>query len=335
MGVVDLKQISLFRDIVRERSVTRGAGLNGVSQSAASQQIHELERGLGMQLLDRSTRPLKLTPAGRIYYDFCRDVLRRKDEFQVALDRLKRETESSVRIACIYSVGLSEMSWVEARFRQLHAEAELVVEYLRPERVYEAVADDRADLGLVSYPEPSKDIRVIPWRQEVMVLVAPAEHPLGLNTFLSPEQLGGLDFVAFDDDLPVARALRRFFREHSVDVNVVMHFDNVLMIKEAVAMGSGVSILPERAISHELAQGRLIGIPLESPGLYRPLGIIHHRSKRFSPAVRSFLDLLARHADEPQPPRLVPRPVAVTRQAKGNQTGPDAGLSFGMSPHRS
>ena len=68
---------------------------------------------LGIELLDRSTRPLVVTPAGQLYADFCRDVLRRKEEFEVALDQLKQEVEGTVRVASIYSVGLERdgRSW--------------------------------------------------------------------------------------------------------------------------------------------------------------------------------------------------------------------------------
>lgn len=249
-----------------------------------------------MKLIDRGTRPLKLTDAGRLYYEFCRDALRRKEEFDVALDRMKRRVEGTVRVVSIYSIGLSEMSRLEICFRRAYPDAELEVEFLRPERVYTAIEADQADIGLLSYPEASKHIKVIHWRDEVMVVAAPPDHPLAANTFLSAKQLERQPFVGFDDDLPIARDLRRFFREHGVRVSVTLHFDNVLMIKEAVALGSGISILPERVISDEIAQERLIGIPLESPGLYRPVGIVHHRKKRFNQATQAFLRMLEREA---------------------------------------
>ena len=71
---VNYDQLKIFRDVARERSITRGAELNGMSQSAASQHIQELERSLETELLDRRTRPLRLTPAGELYYNFCRDA---------------------------------------------------------------------------------------------------------------------------------------------------------------------------------------------------------------------------------------------------------------------
>ena len=61
--------------------------------------------------------PLVVTPAGHLYADFCRDVLRRREEFSVALDQLKHEVEGTVRVASIYSVGLSEMVQLETGIR--------------------------------------------------------------------------------------------------------------------------------------------------------------------------------------------------------------------------
>ncbi|MGH9614467.1 MAG: LysR family transcriptional regulator substrate-binding protein, partial [Bryobacteraceae bacterium] len=64
------------------------------------------------------------------------------------------------------------------------------------------------------------------------------------------------------------------------------------MIKEAVAHGSGVSIMPARIMHSEVAQGRMIPIPFSGAGLFRPLGIIHRRRKRFQRAAQAFLELL-------------------------------------------
>lgn len=286
------EHLKLFRDIVQTRSVSRGAALNGISQSAASQHLHELEKQLGTQLLDRSTRPIEPTEAGRIYYEFCRDVLRRKEEFDVALEELKERAEGTVRVAAIYSVGISDMEELEKQFAQHMPGAELRVEYLRPEKVYEAVVNDQADLGILSYPDSNKEVTAILWRLEPMMVAAAPSHPLAKHKSLPPQELAGQDFVAFDDDLRIGREVKRFLREQGVEVNVVMHFDNIQTMKEAVALGTGVSILPVRMMRVDIEQGRLTAIPFEDVGLVRPLGIIHRRKKRLSRAMQVFLELL-------------------------------------------
>jgi DNA-binding transcriptional LysR family regulator len=289
---VIFENLKLFRDIAQTKSISRGATLNEISQSAASQYMQEMERRLGVGLLDRTTRPLALTPAGKLFFDLCRDVLRREEQFQLQLDNLKGSVEGAVRVASIYSIGLSEMSSLQDEFAARFPHTELHVDYLRPDKVYEAVMADQADLGLVSYPVGTKDLAVIPWREEEMAVAAPPSHPLAKKTVLVPADLNGQEFVGFDEELMIRRELDHFFREQGIEIQLAMQFDNIQMIKEAVALGSGISILPARTMQAEIAQGRLVSIPLHAPELVRPVGIVHRKRKRFSHAVESFLELL-------------------------------------------
>jgi DNA-binding transcriptional LysR family regulator len=287
----------LFRDIAQARSVSRGASQNGISQSAASQHIQELEKRLGISLLDRTTRPLTLTAAGKLYVDLCRDVLRREEEFEAALDELKARVEGEVRVASIYSIGLSEMSRLQEEFSLRCPSAQLHVDYLRPQKIYEALLADQADLGLVSYPEATKELAVIPWREEEMVVATPVSHPLARKAVLRPADLEGQDFIGFDEDLSIRRELDRFFREQGIEIHLAMQFDNIQMIKEAVALGSGISILPARTMLAEVEQGRLAAVPLHAPDLVRPLGIVHRKRKKFNRAAQAFLELLQEAPD--------------------------------------
>jgi LysR family transcriptional regulator, transcriptional activator of the cysJI operon len=287
----------LFRDIVQSRSFSRAAGMNNLSQSAASQQIQELEKSLGVTLLDRSHRPLVVTPAGLLYNDFCRDLLRRKEEFDAALGVLKQQVEGTVRVASIYSVGLSEMVRLEKQFSERHPEAGLDVQYLRPDKVYAAVLADEADLGLVSYPQASREIHVISWRQEEMVVASAPDHDLAkkaatIQGAIPASELTGIEFIGFDEELPIRADVDRFLKEQNVEVNVVHHFDNIEMVKEAVSHGVGVSIMPHRVMREDIRQKRLTAIRIAGATLYRPLGIIHRKRKRFYRVAQAFLDLL-------------------------------------------
>ncbi|MGH9662272.1 MAG: LysR family transcriptional regulator [Bryobacteraceae bacterium] len=282
----------LFRDIAHHKSISRGAVLSGMSQSAASQHLQELEKKLGVTLVDRSTRPLALTEAGELYDLMCRDVLLRQDEFLTAVEGLKGGVEGKVRVASIYSIGLSEMTRLRGEFGRLYPKARLQVDYHHPARIYAELRADRADLGLVSYPEASRDLAVIPWRNEEMAVAATPYHPLAQSRVLLPSDLAGYDFVAFTEELTIRREIDRFFREHGVDIHIVMQFDSIQVIKEAIALGSGISILPARTFQAEIDDGRLIAIPLLAPELVRPVGIVHRKRKRFGRAVQAFLELL-------------------------------------------
>ncbi len=299
MAFWDLK---LFREIAATKSMSKGAAHCGVSQSAASQHVQEVERRLGVALFDRSKRPLELTPAGRLYNEFCRDVLRREEELGLALENLKRQVEGTLRVASIYSIGLSEMSHLQEEFSTLYPDAHLQVEYMRPEKVYEAVLNDAADLGLVSYPESSREIAAVAWREEEMQVAVPPSHAFARREEVYPSELNGQTFIGFDEDLSIRRELDRFFRAEGIEVHLAMHFDNIQTIKEAVALGSGISILPARTMQAEIAQGRLVAVKLHAPELVRPLGAIHRKRKKLNRAAQAFLELLlAQPAPKPEP----------------------------------
>jgi DNA-binding transcriptional LysR family regulator len=289
----------LFRDVAHARSLSRAAAMNGISQSAATQHIQELEKRLGVQLLDRSTRPLGLTPGGKLYAELCKDVLHREEDFAAALDEIKAEAEGTVRIASIYSIGLSEMSRLRDEFTRVCPGAQLQIEYLRPDKVYEAVLEDQADLGFISYPEHRRNLTVIPWREERMTVAVYPSHPFAAFEVLVPRDLDGQEFIAFDEEVIIRRELDRFFRDHDVSISVVMQFDNIQSIKEAVILGSGISILPERTMQAEVEQNRLVSIPLHAPELVRPTGIIHRRKKKLTRAGREFLDLVMATENDP------------------------------------
>ena len=297
MEQVLFDNIKLFRDIAHTRSFSRGAADNGISQSAASQHVQELEKRLNATLLDRTTRPLTLTPAGKLYLDLCRDVLRREEEFQAGLDELVARVEGEVRVASIYSIGISEMTRLQEEFAGRYPNAQLHVDYLRPQKIYEALLADRADLGLVSYAEPTKDLAVIPWREEEMSVAATPSHPLAGKAVLLPADLEGQDYIGFDEDLSIRREIDRFFREQGIEIHMTAQFDNIQMIKEAVAQGLGISILPSRTMTAEIEQGRLAAITLHAPELVRPVGIVHRKKKRFNRAAQSFLELLQESPD--------------------------------------
>jgi DNA-binding transcriptional LysR family regulator len=219
-------------------------------------------------------------------------VLRREEELGLALESLKGAADGTVRVASIYSMGLSELSRLQEEFAARYPAAQLHVEYMRPDKIYQAVLDGDADLGLVSYPEPGREIAVIPWREEEMQVAAAPSHEFAARAEVFPADLNGQDFIGFDEDLKIRRELDRFFRAHGIEVNMVMHFDNIQTIKEAVALGSGVSILPARTMQAEIAQGRLAAVRLHAPGLVRPVGIVHRKRKKFNRATQVFLDLL-------------------------------------------
>jgi DNA-binding transcriptional LysR family regulator len=154
--------------------------------------------------------------------------------------------------------------------------------------------EEKVDLGLISFPKKWPELVVLPWRIERMVLAVPAGHRFAERTVIDPEDLAGERFVAFDEGLPIRRAIDRFLRHHSVAIEISLAFDNIETIKRAVEIGSGVSILPEPTMANEVRSGSLVSIPIRNDGepLVRPLALIHRKNRALSPVSTRFLKRL-------------------------------------------
>jgi DNA-binding transcriptional LysR family regulator len=296
---MNIETLKVFSDVVRKQSFSQGAAINGISQSAASQAINQLERQLGIQLIDRTKRPFILTPEGEVYYEGVRKVLQAYEAAEAGMYSLRQEMAGQVRVAAIYSIGLHDMGRCMQDFMSRYPKAKLRLEYLRPNQVYEAVLQEDVDLGIVSYPAETREITTIPLRSEKMVLVCHPDHHLARHKSVEFRQLHGENYVAFDQGLAIRKELDCHLREHQVVVRVVMEFDNIETIKQAIEIGTGVSILPEPTVRKEVSARELVAVPIAHVKLDRPIGIIHRQRKIFSPTLQRFIEILQAHAERP------------------------------------
>ena len=300
-----LEALNIFCDVVRHQSFSRGAMANSVSQSAASQTVRQIEKRLGAQLIDRSKRPWQLTPEGKLFFKGCQRIIESYYELEDTVRRRQRPSGYTVRLASIYSIRLHDLSSYVDRFQTLAPGADVDLDYMHPDQVYERVLNDQSDLGLISFANPGRELTVIPWQNQTMVVAVLPNHRFGKVDGIIPSDLAHESFVTFDRGLPVRREIDRFLRRHEVDVRVVAEFDNIENIKQAVEDGAGIAILPEPTLQQEVERKTLIKVPLLPVGdntvFTRPLSIVHRRKRHLNPAVTAFIKLLCGGKGSNQP----------------------------------
>ena len=271
-----MQTIRLFCDVATYRSFSTAAIRHHITQSAASQRIGQLEKRLGVTLIDRSNRPLDLTEAGKTYLKGCRDVLLLYDRLEDQITTAFKNRPEACRIVvdAIYSAGIDLLRHLKDAFEIEHPNVTVVLDYKRPDEVYEAVRKGACDLGIVSYPERLQKVAVIPLRKETMSVVCRPQHALAGRPGIHAAQLSEWSMVSFEPSLPVGRAVQRYLRDHGADPHVSNVFDNIDTIKAYLAVNDEVAILPRRTVQREARALTLAIVPLE-PKLFRPIGIIH------------------------------------------------------------
>lgn len=289
---MQVKSLKIFCDIVGRRSFSRAADENGITQSGASQIVHQLEGRLGVKLLDRSKRPFELTPEGKLYYDGCRDLVKKLSSLEEGVRALHEKVEGHVNVASIYSVGLSYMKDFTQRFQERFPRASIHIEYHHPAEVYEQIKSGEADIGLISYARSSRSLNVIDWREEPMVLVCSPDHKLAEKSTVKLGQLDQQEMVAFSHGLAIRRELDKLLSLHGLEIPVAVEFDNIEMLKRAIEINSGISLLPERTVLREREAGTLHTASISDLSLVRPLAIIHRRSGRLGRTASRFVELM-------------------------------------------
>ena len=273
-----------------------------MSQSAVSQRIRTLEREWGHTLVERGKgRPgAQFTEAGEILYTGARDILTRADFLKRELAELAGAVGGSLRVATVYSIGLHALTPALSAFLTEYPQVNLHLEYLRTDRIYDALQNNSIDCGIVAVPRERPQIEVVPLGDENMVFIASPRHALakeGSGVPLAPAQIADFPFIGFDPDVPTRRLIDDFLAAHNVSVTVVQAFDNIETIKRMVEVGLGVAVVPEPTVVREVRDNTLVSRPFADP-LSRPTGVLLRRSRTRSRALSRFLEVLERPEGE-------------------------------------
>ena len=265
-----------------------------------------LERRVGSDLIDRSKRPLELTPAGRMYFEGCRAFLETFSEMEDRVRATRNQVAGRVQLAAIYSVGLVEMEGYVNKFQMLYPKTEVHLDYLHPDEVYARVISGEADLGIVSFPRVGGEINGIPWREEEIVVAVNSSHRLANRQWIHWSDLNGEMLIGFTKELIIRKMIDRWLRSAGVTVEKLHKFDNIENIKRAVEIGAGVALLPAPTIRREVMAGTIRKLVLAEDKKFRPLGIIHRRNKSLSTVAGKLADLLMETADGLEPESALP-----------------------------
>ncbi|HYP16121.1 MAG TPA: LysR substrate-binding domain-containing protein [Opitutus sp.] len=289
---MQIENFKIFADLVETKSFSKSAKLNGITQSAVSQQARAMERHFKTLLIDRSQKQFQLTREGQRVYDSAKEVLHTYDKLLSELQEMKKVISGTIRISTIYSIGLHELPPYIKKFLHDYPSVNVRVEYRRSNLVYEDILHNSVDFGLVAFPVKQRQIEVLPFRNDHLVLIAHPNHALAKVGELELKQLATQRFIGFDPDIPTRKAVDQIFRDYKLEIEPVMEFDNIETVKRAVEIDHGVAIVPQATVLQEVQQGTLAAIRFKGKDFTRPLAILHRKGRVLTPAMKKFIEIL-------------------------------------------
>jgi DNA-binding transcriptional LysR family regulator len=288
-----VENLKVFSDLVESQSFSQAAKLNGITQSAVSQQMRAMEKHFGVLIVDRSQKQFRLTREGSHIYETSKEIIHLYDRLQCELQEMRKVVSGNIKIATIYSVGLHELPPYIKRFLQDYPEVNVRVEYRRSNLVYDDVIHNSVDFGLVAFPQKNRQLEILPFKEDRLVIITHPEHPLAKNKSLKLDELADQKFIGFDPDIPTRKAIDGLFREFKVNIEPVMEFDNVETVKRAVEIDAGIAIVPEATVRQEVSQGLLASIVIKGSKVTRPIALIHRKGRVMTPAMKKFAALIS------------------------------------------
>ena len=287
-----IENFKVFSDLVENQSFSRAAKLNGVTQSAVSQQLRAMEKNLNVLIVDRSQKQFRLTREGHKLYESAKDILHRYEKLLSELQEMKKIISGTIHISTITSIGLHQLPSFIKTFMHKYPTVNVRVEYRRSNLVYEDILHNSVDLGLVAFPTRMRQLELIPFREDQLVLICSPEHPLASQQKVTINDLGGQKLVAFEADIPTRKAIDQIFKEFRVELEPVMEFDNIETVKRAVEINAGIAIVPAATVVQEVKQHLLKTVEFEERTFKRPLSIIYRKGRVLTPAMKKFISTL-------------------------------------------
>ena len=287
-----IENFKIFSDLVETESFSRAAKLNGITQSAVSQQLRAMEKFFSILIVDRSQKQFRLTREGQKLYESAREILYLYDKLNSELQEMKKVISGTIHISTVYSIGLHELPPYVKAFLSKYPDVNIRVEYRRANNVYEDILTNSIELGLVAYPQKHKQLEFLPFHDDVLILVVSPEHQLADKKEVTLEEIAAQKFIGFEPDIPTRKATDKIFREANIEMEPVMEFDNVETVKRAVEINAGIAILPQTTVTREEAQGLLKVINFKDKVYKRPLALMHRKGRVLTPAMKKLINLL-------------------------------------------
>ena len=285
-----IQNFKTFCDLVETQSFSKAARLNEVTQSAVSQQLKAMESFYDMLIIDRNQKKFRLTQQGTTLYSTFKEILNLYEKLNCEIQEMRNVVSGTIQISTVNSIGLHELPPYLNSFMKEFPSVNTRVEYRRANLVYEDVLHGSADIGLVAFPTNNKELTIIPFATDELVVAMNPKHPLASKKSLKIEDLKGIDFIAFEKDIPTRKATDQILKKADVEVSIVMEFDNVETVKRGLEINAGVAIIPKNTVANETARNQLVTCRLDNSTHLRPLSLILKKSRMLTPALRSFIE---------------------------------------------
>jgi DNA-binding transcriptional LysR family regulator len=238
-----------------------------VAPSSISRQIAKLEDELGVQLIERNRSPLKLTEAGEIALSYYREFTTQQEAFISQVRDLKGLKGGTVSLAVGEALIGDFFLDVLKEFMAQHPDIQIIMQAAGTADVIGMVLEDETHMGMVYQPVSEAKIRIRASSYQPLKVIVHPDHSLSNRTSLTLADLVGERLGLVESSFRIRQILSAVEAEEHIFLTPVLVSNSLMVLKEFVRSGSGITILPAIAAHSEISAGALCAVPLNHPAL--------------------------------------------------------------------
>ncbi|HEV8541929.1 MAG TPA: LysR family transcriptional regulator [Verrucomicrobiae bacterium] len=294
-GPFDLYELQLFHLVAEHQNFTRAGHAAGLTQSAMTRQIRGMEERLGVRLFDRTTRFVRLTPAGAALHARSGSILSELNDAISALKKGFNLEPKTLRVGIAQSVGLAYLPGFFRGFQKDFPCVQLRVSHASSAFIIAAVESGELDAGIVSKPPQLTHGVEIKHRfnDEFVAIAPPRTRLLAGQSPVSPRQLreifAGKRWLLINEETNTGKTLRGWFDRQGLRMKAAMQVDSFDLIANLVSLGIGVSLVPHRVLAL-YPNRRPVQRILTEPKFSRELIVIVRRQAKVPEMVAGFVE---------------------------------------------
>lgn len=289
----NLHQLRIFCTVVESGGFSRAAERLYISQPAVSAQVHDLEQFYGMRLIERSGRPLRLSEAGQVVFDYGRRLLALAEEMRTTLNDLEGLATGRLLVGASTTLGEYILPPILGEFKRRYPSIDIELEIANTSRIVELIVEHSLDIGLIGDEEAiPPQLRAEPYQRDDIVVIVPTGHRFLTLASIEAGQLEEEQFILREPGSATRKYAEKALAELGLKIRVAMELGSNEAVKRAVAAGLGIGMLSRYAVDVDIAAGRLAVANVRGLDCHRNLCIVYRRGQRLTRSQEAFLGLL-------------------------------------------
>ena len=291
-----LHQLAIFSVFARHQNMTRAAAELHMTTPALSIQVKQMAQSIGLPLHEQIGRRVHLTEAGHKVGAAARDVLQRLDELGNELAEIQGMERGSLKLSII-STAKYFVPRLLGEFCRRHPNIEVELEVLNRDQCLSRLNQNLDDFYIMGQAPEHLNVAAVPFMNNPLVVIAPADHPLAGKRTISPGKLEGEPFIMREQGSGTRLAAERFFAQHHMTLQTRMTLGSNEAVKQGVAAGLGLAVLSQHTLSLDEASGAFAVLNVKGFPLLRQWYAVYPKGKRLSTVAAAFLEYLVNEGD--------------------------------------